>query len=115
MLQQFLSKLQNTAESIQFSDTIAVIERYYDYQPSAFNNGSVHNLSGQNEGSCKILFFALLNQLSSEQTLHCFGHYYRDEVLAKPDADNHQNIRAFMRSGSAGLYFEYPVLSLRQP
>jgi hypothetical protein len=30
---------------------------------------------------------------------HCFGAYYREEVLGDLEGTNHQNIRNFMKSG----------------
>ena len=48
--------------------------------------------------------FARLNQLSKEETLACFGQYYR-EVQATPGETSHANIRAFMRSGWDGIVF----------
>ena len=47
----------------------------------------------------------MINNLSVENTLACFGAYYRDEVLKQPDADNHGNIRSFMRTGWDGISF----------
>ncbi|PJE79821.1 hypothetical protein CI610_01177 [invertebrate metagenome] len=35
--------------------------------------------------SCKIFAFVLLHKLTKEQILHCFGNYYKKEVLADPD------------------------------
>lgn len=102
----FLDKLKSEPETIEFTDTIAVIDATYDYTPSTFTNGNVTNEAGQNEGSCKILAFALLNKLSKEQTLHCFGKYYREEVLNDPGGDSHQNIRQFMKHGFDRIQFE---------
>jgi type III HopJ-like effector protein len=104
-LSEFLDKLNSEPESIEFTDTISIIESTYDYSPCAFSNGSVENDAGQNEGSCKIFAFAKLNHLSEEQTLHCFGKYYREEVLQDPDGDSHQNIRQFIESGWSGINF----------
>lgn len=113
MLEQFLNQLRQQPDSIAFSDTIAVIDTCYDYQASAFSNGSIHNLVGENQGSCKILYFAQLNELDEKHTLHCFGHYYREDVLKNPTADDHANIRAFMLTGLSGLSFEAPALTLK--
>ncbi len=105
-LKTFLDKLRSEPESIEFTDTISVIEDTYDYTPSAFTNGNVTNEARQNEGSCKIIAFALLNKLTKEQTLHCFGKYYREEVLTDPKGDSHQNIRQFMQHGFDRIQFE---------
>ena len=71
----------------------------------------MENAAGQNEGSCKILAFARLHQLTPEQTLHCFGGYYRKEVLGDPAGNSHQNIRQFMKTGWAGITFDYAPLA----
>ncbi len=110
-LEQFLTQLKQQPESIQFNDTMAIIERYYDYQPTAFKNGEVENAAGSNEGSCKIFAFARLQQLPADLTLHLFGDYYRQDVLQNPDADSHQNIRQFMQSGWDGVQFDGSPLS----
>ncbi len=114
-LEQFLTRLQQQPESIQFSETMAIIEQYYDYQPTGFRNGlgdnAVMNAAGSNEGSCKIFAFAMLHQLPADLTLHLFGDYYRQDVLAHPQATDHQNIRQFMQSGWDGIQFDGPALS----
>ena len=38
-------------------------------------------------------------------TLELFGRFYRDDVLGKPDGDDHGNIRNFMKSGWDGVSF----------
>lgn len=105
-IELFLEKLSATPESITFDDTMAVIDAQYDFTPATFVNGTQINQAGQNSGSCKLFAFALLNQLSASQTLHCFGAYYRDDVLHHPDGSDHQNIRNFMQSGWDGVKFE---------
>ena len=104
-LDEFLTQLDKNPESIEFENTIAVIDSNYDYTPTAFTNGNVNNEAGQNEGSCKILAFARLNELSEIHTLHCFGIYFRKEVLKDPDGDSHQNIRQFIKNGFDGIKF----------
>jgi len=110
-LDSFLNKLNTEPESIEFTDTLAIIEDGYVYTPSTFTNGDVTNEAGQNEGSCKIMAFALLNKLSKEQTLHCFGKYYREEVINNPDGNNHQNIRQFMKHGFEKIIFNDSALN----
>lgn len=110
-LHKFLEKLKNDPESIEFQDTISVIENKYEYTPTSFTNGDISNEAGQNEGSCKILAFALINNLSITETLNCFGTYYRDDVLDNPAGDDHQNIRQFILDGFDGVKFD--VLPLR--
>ena len=92
-----------------FADTLAFIADGYTYQPQAFTNGGVENAAGQNEGSCKTLGLALLEGLSLEEALLCFGEHYRS-VLATPDGNDHGNIRALMDTGLAGVRFEQPSL-----
>ena len=110
-LETFLNKLQNSPEAIEFQDTMAVIETAFAYAPTAFMNGSLVNQAGENEGSCKLFAFAKLHGLSKENTLACFGAYYREDVLQHPDNDNHQNIRNFMNTGWSGITFENEALT----
>ncbi|MDM8347380.1 HopJ type III effector protein [Pseudomonas sp. sp1636] len=101
-LSDFRARLHG--DEFAFSETLAFIAAHYDYQPSAFSNGAVENLAGQNEGSCKTLGLALLEGLSLEESLRCFGEHYRS-VLATPDGNDHGNIRALMSTGLAGVRF----------
>jgi hypothetical protein len=112
-LNTFLQSLRDTPEQIEFAQTIAAIESHYEYTPTAFRNGEVENAAGQNGGSCKIFAFAKLQNLNEQETLACFGRYYRDDVLKNPDANDHQNIRTFMRTGWSGIAFEGEALSVR--
>ncbi len=105
-LNDFLSKLKTSPESIEFTDSMSVIEANYDYQPAAFSNGSTSNAAGTNEGSCKIFAFAGFNSLNKHQTLALFGKYYREDVLQHPENDDHANIRQFMQHGWEGIHFD---------
>lgn len=109
-IDSFLQQLRDAPTSISFSDTLAVIEANYHFTPTAFRNGQHQNAAGQNSGSCKLFSFAQLHQLSPIQTLHCFGDYYRNDVLKNPDANDHQNIRQFIHTGWAGIHFDGDVL-----
>lgn len=109
-LDAFFTKLNITPEQIGFADTIATVDAHYDFTPTAFRNGDLENAAGQNSGSCKLLSLAQLHNLSVEQTLHCFGDYYRVDVLQHPDAADHQNIRNFIRYGWDGVKFEGTAL-----
>lgn len=102
----FLKKLNDDPASVAFDDTMAAIAASYDFTPAAFTNGETRNEAGQNSGSCKLFAFAMLNKLSKEQTLACFGAYYRDDVLTNPDGTDHQNIRNFMKYGWDGVKFD---------
>ncbi len=110
-LSAFLKQLSTSPGSIAFSDTIATIEALYEFAPTAFRNGNLHNEAGQNNGSCKIFSFAKMHNLTPEQTLHCFGDYYRKDVLGNPDGADHQNIRNFMQTGWAGISFREQALT----
>ncbi|HWV16415.1 MAG TPA: HopJ type III effector protein [Cellvibrio sp.] len=110
-LNEFLNKLANTPEQIQFKETIAVIDSLYRFTPTAFRNGEFHNEAGQNSGSCKVFSFAKLHQLTPQQTLNCFGDYYRVDVLQHPEAQDHQNIRNFIRFGWTGIEFSAAALA----
>lgn len=105
-LDSFLKKLNETPQKVAFTDTMAVVEAFYDFRPTAFQNGDLRNEAGQNSGSCKLFSFAKLQNFSVEQTLACFGDFYRKDVLENPDASNHQNIRNFMKTGWEGISFE---------
>jgi hypothetical protein len=105
-LDEFKNKLQTNPETIEFEDTITVIEENYHFLPTAFKNDSLENAAGENSGSCKLFRFAQLQGLTVKQTLACFGRFYRDDVLKNPGADNHQNIRNFMKTGWQGISFE---------
>ncbi len=107
----FLQRLNSAPESIAFNDTIAVIESLYDFTPTSFRNGDLLNEAGKNSGSCKIFSFAQMHQLTPQQTLHCFGDYYRKDVLGNPSGSDHQNIRNFMQTGWAGIRFDGRALA----
>ena len=109
-LDTFLTQLNAAPDQINFADTIATVDANYEFTPTAFRNGDLENTVGQNSGSCKLLSLAKLHNLSAEQTLHCFGDYYRVDVLQHPDATDHQNIRNFIRYGWDGVKFEGSAL-----
>ncbi|TDQ38890.1 HopJ type III effector protein [Thiopseudomonas denitrificans] len=95
---------QLSADNLMFADVLAFIERHYHYQPQPFDNGPLHNVAGENQGSCKILGLALLEGLSTEQALLCFGEHYR-HVLVTPDGNDHANIRQLMQNGLEPVSF----------
>ncbi|MEZ8144692.1 type III effector [Enterovibrio norvegicus FF-33] len=105
-LNNFLLKLTNTPELIEFEDTMAVIDGLYDFSPSQFVNGNLTNKAGQNSGSCKILAFGKLHGLDERSVVACFGRYYREDVLGHPGGSDHQNIRNFVVSGWKGVSFD---------
>lgn len=110
MIETFLQKLDTDPDNILFEDTMALIDSMYDFKPTAFSNGDQRNAVGENSGSCKLFNFAKLNNLSEQQTLACFGQYYRD-VLEDPEGDSHQNIRQFIINGWSGFESSKLVLT----
>lgn len=105
--QSFLSAIES--DNHQFATTLAFIDKWFDFTPTAFRNGAVSNTAEQNQGSCRVLAMALLLGLTSEQTLKCFGEHYRD-VLATPEADNHHNLRRLLAEGLVDISFDQPPL-----
>ena len=112
-LQHLLEKLRYAPDTIEFNDTIAVIDALYDFTPTQFSNGGLVSEAGKNNGSCKIFSFARLQNLNPQQTLACFGAYYRDDVLKHPEGTDHQNIRNFMKTGWEGISFEGEALKAK--
>ncbi len=104
-LKAFKDKLDNQPESVEFSETMAVIDQNYNFTPTAFKNGALENKVGENSGSCKVFAFAKIQELTKEATLACFGQFYFDDVLKDPNGTGHQNIRNFVKTGFEGLNF----------
>jgi len=113
-IDSFIELIKTRPESIEFDEVMSVISDNYDYTPTTFSNGFdgelVINEAGSNEGSCKIFAFAQINKLNKEQTLACFGCFYREDVLAHPEGTDHANIRNFIRYGWDGIRFSSEVL-----
>jgi hypothetical protein len=112
MRDHFLQRLR--AGSTDFEDSIAFITAHYDYTPTAFDNGSLHNAAGQNEGSCRIFAFAKAEGLSEADTLALFGRFYRVDVLQHPEKTDHGNIRNFMQQGWSGIRFHGQALATKK-
>jgi hypothetical protein len=106
-LPAFLAAIET--DTHQFSSTLAFIDDWFDFTPSAFRNGAVNNAVDQNQGSCRVLSLALLQGLTADQTLKCFGEHYRD-VLSTPNVDNHHNLRRLQAEGLVGIEFDHPPL-----
>jgi HopJ type III effector protein len=105
--QDLLTQIKSKPDTVEFTDVITTIESNYHYTPTRFSNGAtLINDVGSNEGSCKIFAFANINKLSKEQTLACFGSYYREDVLQHPENNDHGNIRSFISSGWEGIRFD---------
>lgn len=105
-LDLFINKLKNTPELIEFSETMRVIEANYEFTPTAFTNGKLHNKAGENSGSCKLFALAKAQRFTKEETLACFGAFYFKDVLSNPKGTDHQNIRNFINTGFDKLAFE---------
>ncbi len=114
---ELLTLIKTQPENINFDDVITVIDSEYTYSPSGFSNGSgnarIINQAGTNEGSCKIFYFAKLNHLTKQQTLNCFGKYYREDVLKNPDGKDHANIRTLMTYSLDDIKFDIPALAAK--
>lgn len=111
-IQQFKTKLKSNPKSILFAETMQVIEEFYNFTPTAFTNGNIKNNAGENSGSCKLLAFAVYQQLTKEETLWCFGEHYAT-ILEDSTGTSHQNIRNFMETGFKGLSFESEALQVK--
>ena len=113
-LEIFIKQIKTTPEKTEFKDVIEIIDKYYRYTPTRFINGTgnenIINTAGENEGSCKIFSFAKLHQLDEAQTLNCFGKYYREDVLKKPEGTDHANIRTFIKYGWQQIRFDNTAL-----
>jgi hypothetical protein len=100
-----VTELSKNTDSVSFEQVMQVIIDNYAYTACAFTNGEIVNDAGANEGSCKIFYFAQLNHLTEQQTLSCFGRYYREDVLNNPNGSDHGNIRNFIKTGWSGIAF----------
>jgi len=109
-LTDFLTQIEQQEENIEFEQVMQIIKDNYHYQPTTFTNGVLVNEAATNEGSCKIFYFAQLNELNQQQTLACFGRYYREDVLANPTGSDHGNIRNFIKTGWQGIEFNTVAL-----
>ena len=107
----FISQLTSNAEQVSFERVMQVISENYNYLPATFSNGDLVNEAGTNEGSCKIFYFAKLNKLTKQQTLACFGRFYREDVINNPEGNDHGNIRNFMLHGWSKVEFNSVALT----
>ncbi len=109
----FLEQLNTFPEAVDFASVIDFIDSFYHFTATSFNNGELSNPAGKNLGSCKVFAFAKQHGLDEQQTLACFGSYYREDVLANPNGNDHQNIRNFMKTGWGGINFSDDALTLK--
>jgi hypothetical protein len=105
LLEDYISKIKTHPENIIFDDTLAIIDSNYDFKETEFSNGEEVNKAGENSGSCKVFAFAIIQNLSKDDTLSLFAQYYFNDVLKNPEGSDHQNIRQFMVHGFAGVNF----------
>jgi HopJ type III effector protein len=105
-----LERIKNNPTEISFQEVISFIDENFNFTPTKFTNGEIINEDGQNSGSCKVFSFAKLNDLNKNETLACFGDYYRKDVLQNTEGADHQNIRNFMKFGWEGIEFENEAL-----
>ncbi len=106
-----INLLKTAPHQVEFTQTMSTIEQEYTFTPARFINGAQVNEAGENNGSCKIFAFAMLNELTQQETLYLFGEYYRKDVLEHPLAQDHQNIRQFIDCGWESVKFESIVLT----
>ncbi|OZB16303.1 MAG: type III effector HopPmaJ [Marinobacter sp. 34-60-7] len=95
-----------------FSDTLALIDQHFDYQPAGFHNGPLFNAAGENAGSCRVFALGQYCNLNEADTLALFAEHYQ-QVLGDPAGDSHGNIRQFMGTGWSGIRFESQPLRAR--
>jgi hypothetical protein len=116
-LNDFIESLDHQIDNTSFQQTMEVISEFYTYTPTRFINGlgdqAVINEAGSNEGSCKLFAFAKLHDLNEAKTLALFGDFYRKDVLANPDGEDHANIRTFMKEGWPGIRFDSMPLAAK--
>lgn len=104
-LQQLMAALHGNPDELMFADVIAAIDAEFEFTPTAFVNGDLHNSALENQGSCKVLCFAHKAGLAEGVALKLFAEHYR-AVLAEPKGTDHQNIRQFMKRGWMGVSFD---------
>ena len=104
-LQEFTQNLTSQPSTIEFTDVMTLIEQQYSFTPTSFTNGDLVNEINQNNGSCKLFAFAKEQDYNEQETLSCFGAYYRKDVLENPNGTDHQNIRNFIKYGWDGIQF----------
>lgn len=98
-----------------FGQVIDHIDSLYDFRPTAFNNGPLHNGIGENSGSARVLAFGQLHRLSVLDTLSLFAEHWQG-VRATPGGEDHKNIRYFQKYGWSGVVFDHnPLIAKVHP
>lgn len=106
--EHFIEGLKNQTNS--FQQTMDFIEANFDFTPVAFTVGEQVNELGTNQGSAKIFSLGKALSLKEEEVLQCFGDFYRKDVLEHPEAEDHQNIRNFIKFGWSGVSIDANAL-----
>lgn len=105
----FIEGLKNQTNS--FQHTMDFIEANFEFTPVAFTVGEQANELGSNQGSAKIFSLGKALALTESEVLQCFGDFYRKDVLEHPDANDHQNIRNFIKHGWSGVEIDASALT----
>ena len=95
-----------------FDDTLVLIDRHFEFQPTGFNNGPLRNDAGENAGSCRVFALGQYCNLSEADTLNLFAQHYQ-QVLGDPTGDSHGNIRQFISTGWSGIRVDQQPLRAR--
>ena len=82
-LTDYINKIKTSGESLDFNETIVVIDANYNFTPTTFKNDDAINEAGKNSGSCKLFSFAQINQLTKQQTYVLNKLYKRLEEIPK--------------------------------
>jgi HopJ type III effector protein len=109
----FNANLEMAGDDVTFEEVMELIDTHYETGMIEFKNGDIVNAQGENEGSAKILSYAVLSGMDKATTLKLWGQYYR-EVKDDPDGDSHANIRNFMKYGWEGVPFENGIALTRK-
>ena len=56
-----IEQLRQALATLQFNETMEIVEALYDFTPTGFTNGDTRNEAGENNGSCKLFAFAKRN------------------------------------------------------
>jgi hypothetical protein len=107
----YIDKVKTSPGDLEFNELMELVDTNYTFTATEFSNGDLLNFADQNQGSCKLFSFARLHGLTQDETLACFGEFYRQDVLTDPAGNNHQNIRNFMKYGWEGVRFSGDALS----
>ncbi|MBZ2167269.1 HopJ type III effector protein [Marinobacter sp. F4216] len=95
-----------------FAGTLALVERFFDYQPTGFHNGPLANAPGENSGSCRVFALGRYCNLPESDTLSLFAEHYQ-QVINDPSGSSHANIRQFISTGWSGIRFDVEPLRPR--